>query len=272
VGVIHVTFGDSAAGCLLQALGVLEPDKHKSEIRASVRQLIDDLSVGPIAADRQRQRATWRRNVLWFEREQSTHVTSFWRFVTTTRDELVVWMSRRSAREYCGLLALCARVDQTRISVVDVASLDASGFGAVAPRTVVTERLLTKARRLSALQHRTYRKAWQRLQRENACVRVVAGRRVVSQPATYLDAALLSSVTDDWQSSMRVVGLTMTQLDDSSDLFLWERIAALVDDGVIEGRTPAHWRERRELEVRRLSGSSGSRGRRRGGADPASAT
>jgi hypothetical protein len=197
VSVIHVTFGDSAAGSLMQARGVLEPDKHKSEIRASVRQLIDDLSVGPIAADRQRQRAAWRRNVLWFVREHSTRVASFWRFVTTTRADLVAWMSRRSAREYCGLLAVCARVDQTRISVVDVASLDARAFGALLTRNIVTERLLTKARRLTASQRRAYRKTWQRLQRENAAVRVVNNRSIISQPATYFDDALLSFVTDE---------------------------------------------------------------------------
>jgi hypothetical protein len=71
---------------------------------------------------------------------------------------------------------------------------------------------------------------------------------------------------------MRVVGQMMSRLDGISDVFLWDRVLALLDDGMIEGRTPAHWRERHELEVRRLSGSSGNRDRRRGGAGRASAT
>ena len=271
---VYVTFGESAAGSLFQAIQILEAPKPKLAIRASIKALVEDMNIGPIADAR--RRARYRREHLWFDRDTSMHVASFWRWVGSTENDLVVCTSRRSAREYCGLLAVCARAEHAAISVIDAATLGAQAFAHVPAEHIVKQRLLAKPRRLSQAQRSKYRDAWTRLLRENAGVRILRGRTVVSQPATCFDDALLANVTGEWERCMRIVADALSAIcatyDQVSDGFLVDRLLTLVDDGVIEWRTQVPEPELRDLEVRRLSGSSGSRGPRRGGAGRASAT
>lgn len=66
-------------------------------------------------------------------------MAAFWKQVSSTNDDLVAWMSRRCASEYCGLLALCARVEHATIHVVDVAPLNRDAFSVVAKQEIVNQ-------------------------------------------------------------------------------------------------------------------------------------
>jgi hypothetical protein len=53
-----------------------------------------------------------------------------------------------------------------------------------------------------------------------------------------IDKALLANITHDWRKVARVVGSTMVQLGDKragrNDLYFAERVAVLVEHGLIE--------------------------------------
>jgi hypothetical protein len=101
---IHVTFGQSAAGSLKMALATLgraEP----------VLALADDLSFGPLDVTDHLERARWCSDNLGFEDdpELSAMTDEFWRTVTAHGTDVVAWMSRRCLTEYCGFLELRPR-------------------------------------------------------------------------------------------------------------------------------------------------------------------
>jgi hypothetical protein len=111
----------------------------------------------------------------------------------------------------------------------------------LSPDLVCDNALWDRARPLSAVERRRYRRSWQRLRRENAPFRVVKGGIVISASAEIYDDMLLSSVTADWCSAARIIATAMAEsVDDPGhqpgDLVLFGRLRKLVDAGKLDGR------------------------------------
>lgn len=245
MGVLHVTFGHSAAGSLKQALGLSGRDQP-------VRALIDDLGVGPIAGPMTAAaREPWLFGSLLDEAEAIAELDSFWAEVTAAGVELVIWMSRRSVRDLTGLLALVARCEDMPLQVVDVADVPFLGrdgrpraatgrsFGYVRADQVFAHGLLDLARPLSSAERAAHRATWVRLQADDADLRILDDTGLVSVDITHFDPLITSFVNADWQRCARVIGdatyaASPGLYSQVSDNFIWWRLRELIDEGALE--------------------------------------
>ena len=112
---------------------------------------------------------------------------------------------------------------------------DPSGF------TTFSYDLLGRVEQMSLERFEEYRMRWKCLQTENADLRVMTPRGLVSVPITHFDPLIASQVTDDWQRTDRVLGNALFKsaeghFNQADDLFLWSRLRTLVQDGVLDGR------------------------------------
>jgi hypothetical protein len=246
--VLHVTFGESAAGSLLMALETLDR-------RDELIYLGDDLSLGPIDPCESRVRAAWMVDALGDEEDPElvSHCERFWNRIASQRGEIVAWISRRHAREYCGLLELVACAPTT-VRVVDVADVEFAGrdgapnpvtsmtFGFVGDAQIVSYGLLERAISVSSTARDAYLAQWRQLREENAALRIMTSTGLVSAPITYFDDTIISCATNDWQRCGRVVGDAVYTcspgpfLQGGGDRFVFSRLLALMDEGRLEGR------------------------------------
>ncbi len=258
---VHVTFGQSAAGSLMMALKTL----GRNEV---VLGLVDDLSFGPISRADRRTRAQWNVDQLGFEEDLDlvAHDEDFWRTIRAMRTEVVVWMSSRDVREYCGLLDLLCEVREASVRVVDVSEVEfvgceeASGsFGSVPNAQIVATNLIDRGVLVSSVARDAYRLEWQRLQNENAAVRVLTSTGLVSAPISYFDETILSFVTSEWQRCARVIGNSIGKLSTgqfrqiTDDQFLFSRLLTLMDEEVVEGKNDQELWSMRDSWVRRIA-------------------
>ena len=258
---VHVTFGQSAAGSLMMALKTL----GRNEV---VLGLVDDLSFGPIAPADRPTRAQWNVDQLGFEEDLDlvAHDEDFWRTIRAIRTEVVVWMSSRDVREYCGLLDLLCEVREASVRVVDVSEVDfvgyeeASGsFGSVPDAQIVATNLIDRGMLVSSVARDGYRLEWERLQNENAAVRVLTSTGLVSAPISYFDETILSFATGEWQRCARVVGNSIGKLSTgqfrqiTDDQFLFSRLLTLMDEGVVEGKNDQELWSMHDSWVRRIA-------------------
>ncbi len=206
----------------------------------------DDLSCGPIDAEDAAVREAW-----WnFEEEGliEQHTKIFWNTVATTKDRLVVWFARHSARELAFFLSWADRLGDRPYEVVDVTGLELpyrkrDGSQAVtrpvsAVSSVPTDALgplLGTERAFAPREREAARQAWQRLKSENAPFRIVTAKGLLSAPADHFDQALLDCATVEWQRSARVIGDFMGRhwepYHQVHDLMLRARVVALVESG-----------------------------------------
>jgi len=260
---IHVTFGASAAGSLKMALRTL----GRSE---EVLHLSDDLAYGPINPPEPRLRAAWSANELGEDEDPKliAHIEEFWSRVAGLRTDVVAWMSRRYATEYCGLLELLSRI-QVPISLIDVAEIEFRGldgapspdtsmaFGFVGDPHIVEHNLFDRAIHLSSTARDAYLAEWQTLRDENAALRALTSKGLTSAPITHFDDTIISCVTSEWQSCARVVGESLFRTSPGpfrqggGDTFLFSRLLTLIDEGVLEGRNEQELWSMRESWVRR---------------------
>ena len=262
---VHVAFSCSAAGSLKLALRTLGRGDR-------VLYLDDDLSLGPLTADGVTRAAWWERAVgdEWLPAD---HIDGQWASITeaASQAELVVWMSRRCASEYCAFLELCSRVDA--LHVVDVADFQlrwrdgnvspmmSASFGRVLDTEIVAQDLFARAVPVSVERLAQVRTEHARLRDEAGDVRVLTREGVLSAPIDHFDATIRSFVSSEWRTCARVVGSTIHKLGDgelqqtSHDTFLFERLLCLVDAGVVEGKNEQELWEMHESWVRLPSDS-----------------
>ena len=248
---LHIVFGESAAGTLLLALRQAGRDDE-------VLSFDDDLSFGPIAPADPIVRTAWARTELYFPDAATATLTDsldrFWQRARSAQKR-VVWFSRRTAIEHCGFLELVSQMGRRSYAVVDLAGAiilyPTRNGGRVAratlslselsPDLVRENAIWDRAAPLSALERRRYRRLWQRLRRENAPFRVVEGDIVISASAEIYDNMWLSCVTADWCGAARILAAAMTGiLNDSGrragDLVLFGRLRKLIDAGKLDAR------------------------------------
>ncbi len=244
--VVHVVFGESAAGSLRQALAVWG-------MRAPVCCLIDDLSLGPLDPPDAEARARWFEEMLGYDLGYDLEleaivsaIEAFWAAVTSPDAWPIVWCSRRSAVEYAGLLELLRRRDSDGLQIVDVADdvftrpNTSLSFGVVRADEMIAHGLLDRAVTPEPAVVERQRAMWDRLGAENASLRLVGPDGLVSAPISHFDAMIAALATEEWQRSARIVGDANWRKDDggfrqTGDQFVWSRLCALVDAGQLEG-------------------------------------
>jgi hypothetical protein len=246
----HVTFTESAAGSLRLALRALGRDEQ-------VLALADDLSFGRLDPGDPEHRS--KLEIHGTDPDDphglEDHIARFWNQACAVRSEIVAWISRRYATEYCGFLELLWRVKDVRVSVVDVADLaftkadgsptpkTAQAFSIVPDIQIVKMNLRESARRITEQERDAYVTQWRKLREENAELRVLTDAGLVSAPIGYIDDVLLSCISDDWQRGATVVGSAVARLCEGEfrqcckDILLFERLIGLVERNEIEGET-----------------------------------
>ena len=241
--ILHVTFDESAAGNLIAPLGVP---------RDSIISLSDDLSIGPIDRIDGESRGKWWNESLRVDMGGAEWVDRFWAQVEAAR-RIVAWGTRRSPRDYAGLLALISQREDRPLDVVDVTEIEflgddgkrdpvrSMGIGGLPPTQVIDLKLAERAAPLSSSAATSYRQTWTRLQQENALLRVVDGRDLVSVPITHFDSQLVSFATPEWESTKKVIGrfyqsAATAGFRPPNYWLLRSRIVAMVEAGALEGK------------------------------------
>jgi Protein of unknown function/Domain of unknown function (DUF1835) len=275
--VLHIVFTLGGASSLREAL---RTEGRKERVVC----LLDDLSFGPIDPPDPDVRKAWVETELGFTGWPDTPEGSFpwattetgdvswdglgattrkfWSEALSDRARKVVWMTRRSAKEYTGFLAWlwqlgdapCEIVDLTECSVSDyrhyrpdqglIPQLRVVSLDRMWPESIVGNRLLDRAAPLQASDRSRYRELWRQLRTENAPFRVVGREGLISAPISAFDETLMSRAVGNWRKVALIVGQVVSAQDDvdlcqCDNMVLAARIDALVERGALEfqGRT-----------------------------------
>ena len=275
--VLHVVFTAWGAKLLREALR-MEGRKER------VVCLLDDLSFGPIDPPEPDIRKAWIKTELgftawpdtpegrhpwattefgevsWNKLRTTTH--KFWNEALSGQSRKIVWLTRRSAREFTGFLEWLWRAGDAPCEIVDLTDCivsrhredqpSAPAGPAVSlrrlwPKDTIGNRLLDRAEQLQVSDRHRYRELWQQLRADNAPFRVLSSEGLVSAPITFFDQTLMSSAISRWFKVARIVSdafeaLGAGQNDDflpPDEMVLAARINALVKSGQLEfqGRT-----------------------------------
>jgi hypothetical protein len=253
---LHVVFSDAGAVDLRQALVSLGRDDR-------VAIYPDDLSFGPIAPPDSNGRAQWAMREFGGDdwNELVPMIERFWAEVLSCEGRQIVWWSRREVRGYLGFLDYLRRVGDRACDVIDLTDVmitrrDEHGtvgpkhraicLGLLRTRDIIDNDLLALATPLTDDARSAYRAEWQRLQQENAPLRIVSpDLTLASVPITYFDAVLLKHVQPRFLKSARIIGEVLGEYWDVDifnlgDYFLASRLRALDRAGKIESQGNLH--------------------------------
>jgi hypothetical protein len=175
---------------------------------------------------------------------------AFWNEALREDVRKVAWMSRRSAPEYCAFLEWLWRLGEQPCEVIDLTDMPvgkrrrAFSLSLLDPEEIVDDGLLDRTKHLDASACERYRGLWHRLRAENAPLRVVGPDGLQSARLTYFDAQLMSFAKPSWQWAVRLVGEVMMEwvgpemepYFQAGDGILANRVVALVEAGLLEGR------------------------------------
>jgi Protein of unknown function/Domain of unknown function (DUF1835) len=255
---VHVTFSMSAAESLRSALGLAG---RSDEVVA----MSDDLSFGPINPPDVAVRANWVEEALGFTdwAEMRPEMEQFWSKALSESSRRVVWVSRRSTREFCGFLEWLRRNGERPFEVIDLTDAYRA-TGMIHDRQYVESRLWELARPLAVEIEAAYRTTWERLCCENAPLRMLTPRGLESAPLDVFDNQILSYVGEDWIKAALLVGhflaewaygdLSPAEIHQTGDVVPIARIAALIASGKLDGRGDPY--ELRTCTVRRGGGAN----------------
>jgi len=247
---LHVVFSRLAASNLRRALALLER-------RDRVVGFMDDLSLGPINPPDPNWRAEWvnvhLRHTGWRAgfKDEAT-----WTTVQQCQGPVVVWMSRRSTREYAGFLEFAHRFSDSPFELIDLTETielgrsdegtsvrPAGSLEYLSAEQILANDLLNQAHAVAPEMREIYRMAWQGLREESAALRVLdRDLNLMCAPITFFDQQLLSLARKGhWLKAARIVGEMLMAFDkdarhQTGDLVLTARLLALVESGLLESR------------------------------------
>ena len=266
---VHVVFSCSSVAALAEALG-------RSGLSDQIAAFPDNLSFGPINPAEPSVRARWMEIELQHAPGQKldSSIATFWDKTLTPGIRRVVWMSRRCASEYAGFLYWLWRSDDAACEIVDLTEMRVAHYRSggkaqteslalalplLSADTILSNNLLDQARELPPTERAAYQEIWERLQKEDAPLRVIKGGQLTFAPIHCFDDQLLTCAKGDWRKFYHVVGEALaTELFDdilqTNDAVLAARMRALLQAGRLEGR--GDFSDQRKIEVRRIGGIS----------------
>ncbi|MBR1149716.1 DUF3658 domain-containing protein [Bradyrhizobium sp. JYMT SZCCT0428] len=246
--IVHFVFTLSGKSNLVRAL-------RESGRKDQVVTTWHDLNLGPIDPFDPSARAIWLEKELG-RTEPESRVSSErdWDDALFPDHRKIVWLSRRSAHEYCGFLNWLWQSGDAPFDIIDLSEvLISTSPERGPPRLPVLAPCLAHLRddniRLNKLwelaaplptnRREQYLDVWRQLISENAPLRVIENGMLVSAEASYFDSQLMELATDDWQRVSRIIGMAMaSELNDEivSIDFEWmkQRLMLLVERGQLE--------------------------------------
>jgi len=248
---LHITFSMSGAMDLRKAVA--------QERRADrVIVLEDCLSFGPISPYDPLARVRWVETALGYDgwEELAGATEAFWADALAGEQHRVVWVSRRSTRDYSGFLEFVWRDASGTFDVVDLTDVVTArrlrngdrappslvgALGMLRAEEIVENKLWDLAVPLPGERRDAYRRLWHSLKEENAALRVLdEDLNLRSAPITHFDGRLLSCATREWQKATLIIGNVLGDFLDEpcrfqvGDLVLASRLRALVDASKLE--------------------------------------
>lgn len=247
---LHITFTPSGAGILRQALRQQFGEAARGD---RVIVLDDPLSIGPINPPDPGRRFEWMTECLgaapaeWEGLPESAD--RFWEKALAAANP-IVWVSRRSAAEYCGFLEWVFRRGEAPYDVVDLTEevvergrgpTPMISIGMVPPELVDVAGLIGRRHPPTAAERQAMTTHWRALKAEAANLRIVRDGEIVSVSDDHFDTLLCAAATSQaWTKAMRLVGEAMAKSDAATAsthyLYLEGRVAQLVKRGVFEAR------------------------------------
>jgi hypothetical protein len=239
---LHIAFNPSFAGSLRLAL---KESGHQDRVVCT----FDNLAWGPIASGDAEERYKWIDTEIGIEDwceviDRGDDVLAASR---SAAGEIIAWYSPNVASIAAGFLWWLSQIGDRPCSIVRANSLPLLQDPKVAA-------LFGRELPLSDGDRAAYRARWERLQHENAPLRIVEGDDLVSAPIDHFDAALMANVSGEWQKMARIVGTTLmdqseTGVYQTSDLLLLARLVALAERGDLDWRGELWWMQKCELRL-----------------------
>lgn len=240
---LHVCFSSSASGIIRRILRA----RSRNE---AVFTFVDDISAGPIADICGEERKAWflkyfGADILEIEQLWEGQI-KFWSETIISQDQLMVWLIRRSAAEYCGFLELLSLLpEKSEILLADFTS-QKFDVGKTKEPCISIGHLNEENMEIGfSIQTVTSPsnwsqplQMWKNLKRESAPLRIVEHDKLVSKPQDYFDSFLFQHLSGNWQKLYRVVGEALVSgwENDHRVSFDWfnQRVKELTNDGFIE--------------------------------------
>jgi hypothetical protein len=224
---LHVVFGSSPAGILRRAL-------YELDLQDKVLDLLDYLSVGPIADADYAVRGEWLNSELgeydW--RESLREDAKLPMKSIQHKSRLIAWYAPNRAESYAGFQWWLSQIDKKAVSIMNVPDLHFQGTDAMVS-------LVGQEMELSEEERRRHHAEWHALKNENALLRIIQDGSLVSAPLEYFDILILGFVSSEWRPAMRVVGDAFSTISIETghfigDLFTFSRLRALSRSGRVE--------------------------------------
>jgi len=262
---LHVVFGDSVGGILRQGL-------RKARLREEILSFPDNLAYGPISDD-PCTRVAWcqgqfdglkNRQLIY---PSVSDLADFWDRFDQAKSRKVIWVSRRSSREFCGLLECIHQSDAndsilindltdqliSRKTTDSITSVPIHSTGHLDVENMM--RFYGNCEVLRPELRESFVEEWKPLREENRHYRVFAGSKLISAPNSHFDESILLNLNEKWRKASRVIGETLqdhwiSYYNDVGFEALLVRLNELINDNQIVGRGDCT--DLGLLEVRRL--------------------
>jgi hypothetical protein len=188
--------------------------------------------------------------------------TGFWDKLSKVSSGLKIWLSRRSAFEFCAFAETLMRLPRTLsfeiIDVTDFEHLVPKSFGRpVATGILIPEELKRaySSKRQSSVEEWTeLLEDWIELKQQDAPVRVIKTLSIHSAGRDVFDQYLIRHITSQWRKGARIIGHAMDDCWQDGhlvgDLYLFDRLLDLADARRIELEGSGSMRD---VEVRRFT-------------------
>jgi hypothetical protein len=197
-----------------------------------------------------------------------SQLDKFWETALASPAQKVVWVTRRSAQEYCGLLEWVRRFGRRSYALVDLTEVEVpwplpdnpnarcpiDNLAWLEPQMIRNMGFRDMATALEPARRRAYADLSDRLRRENAAFRVVSDGDLVSKPIEFYDPLLLAEASHHWRKSARVVATVMQNLEDTHGIradprVLLGRLRNLVSRGLLESQGYMFYMGRSEVRL-----------------------
>lgn len=245
--ILHICFSESARGCLRYGTPI--------ELRRKTRVIsfLDDLSSGPIDdMNNIDRRIEWDRRIITSEFDDLLdniiqNYSDINREVSNIKDEdIYIWYGENGS-EMSGLLYVLSLL---RDKVENVYTINVSEKPYIYNGNVIQyhrsvgevshEKLdwfIKMKKKLSLEDYSSFMELWEKLRDENANLRVMKDRSIISVPETYLDEIILQYTNYHFGRCSRTVGEVMGREESYiSDIYIFWRILELIKLGKIEYR------------------------------------
>lgn len=270
---LHVVFGESARKVLLAT---------SEYTNSPVIAMNDDLMAGPVSASDQQEMA--RQRVEWFQENipcpetierltqsvnEDLRKITFIQEVMSAEYELYIW-SGRTTHDKIRAARLASKLKDVQntflldipdVKIKSITGRDFTPVSLVVMHPSQVSYLNEHFKPLSAVIRSIWTDLWERLKKDSSHLRVRVNEQLTGVRVSYFDEALLDRCTNKFQSSARVIGYCLMDIDfEVNDYILNWRLTELVKAEKLESR--GDLKCMRHYEVRLVKSDTGHVARR----------